>query len=75
VIELGAGTAVPTVRMESEKFARKFNAPLIRINPEYPQLPACLTGVSMTSSAVDALIAIDQQLQLLTDTHYGSNMQ
>ena len=33
VIEIGAGTAVPTVRMTSEDVARHFDIPLIRINP------------------------------------------
>ncbi len=33
VIEIGAGTAVPTVRMTSEDVARHFGVPLIRINP------------------------------------------
>jgi len=33
VVELGAGTAVPTVRMTSEDICRHFDIPLIRINP------------------------------------------
>ena len=33
VVEIGAGTAVPTVRRTSEDIARHFNVPLIRINP------------------------------------------
>ena len=33
VVEIGAGTAVPTVRMTSEDVARHFDIPLIRINP------------------------------------------
>jgi len=33
IIEIGAGTAVPTVRMMGERIAKEFNAPLIRINP------------------------------------------
>ena len=37
VIEIGAGTAVPTVRRTSEDIARHFNTPLIRINPREPQ--------------------------------------
>jgi len=37
VIELGAGTAVPTVRRTSEDIARHFDTPLIRINPREPQ--------------------------------------
>ena len=33
IIEMGAGTAVPTVRNTSEQIALRFNEPLIRINP------------------------------------------
>jgi len=33
VIEMGAGTAVPTVRNTSEQIAKRFGVPLIRINP------------------------------------------
>jgi len=33
IIEIGAGTSVPTVRNTSEQIAKRFNVPLIRINP------------------------------------------
>ena len=33
IVELGAGTAVPTVRNTSEHIATSLNATLIRINP------------------------------------------
>jgi NAD-dependent SIR2 family protein deacetylase len=33
VIELGAGTAIPTVRRESENIAKYYNGKLLRINP------------------------------------------
>jgi len=33
IVEMGAGTAVPTVRNTSEQIASRFNVPLIRINP------------------------------------------
>jgi hypothetical protein len=33
IIEIGAGTAVPTVRNTSEEIANRFDVPLIRINP------------------------------------------
>ena len=33
IIEMGAGTAVPTVRHTSEQVAQRFAVPLIRINP------------------------------------------
>ncbi len=37
IIEIGAGRAVPTVRMTSEQIAKEFGAPLIRINPREPE--------------------------------------
>ena len=33
IVELGAGTAVPTVRNTSEQIAKRFDVPVIRINP------------------------------------------
>ena len=33
IVEMGAGTAVPTVRNTSKQIADRFNVPLIRINP------------------------------------------
>lgn len=39
VIEIGAGEAVPTVRMKSEHVARTYKAPLIRINPRDYRVP------------------------------------
>lgn len=33
IVEIGAGTAVPTVRNTSEQIASRFGVPLIRINP------------------------------------------
>ena len=37
IIEIGAGTAVDTVRRTSQEIAKYLNAPLIRINPREPQ--------------------------------------
>ena len=39
IIEIGAGTAVPTVRQLSEHFALRRNTKLIRINPREYQVP------------------------------------
>ncbi|WP_281951262.1 SIR2 family NAD-dependent protein deacylase [Nitrosophilus kaiyonis] len=36
IIEFGAGTAVPTVRITGEQISKNFNAPLIRVNPREP---------------------------------------
>lgn len=37
IIEIGAGTAVPTVRVTGEQIAKEFGADLIRINPREPE--------------------------------------
>jgi len=39
IVEIGAGTAVPTVRMLSERTAARLQATLVRINPREPQVP------------------------------------
>lgn len=57
VVECGAGTAVPTVRMESEQRADQ----LIRINPREPQTTRRL-DISIPMPALAALEAIDQLL-------------
>ena len=53
VIELGAGTHVPTIRLECESAAET----LIRINPREPQAPA--GAISLPLGALDALTQID----------------
>jgi hypothetical protein len=40
VVECGAGTAVPSVRLTGEHLAQRFGATLIRINPRESQGPA-----------------------------------
>ena len=55
VVECGAGTAVPTVRMFCESTARQLGAALIRINPKESQGP---TGT--LSLALPARAALEQ---------------
>lgn len=56
VVELGAGTAVPTVRYESEQAADV----LIRINPREPMVPA--GGIAVPLGAREALKRLGQIL-------------
>jgi NAD-dependent SIR2 family protein deacetylase len=60
IIELGAGTAVPSVRMQSEELVRHSDAKLIRINPRQPEVPPGQIGLAVGSlealSAIDALL-------------------
>ncbi len=60
IVELGAGSAVPTVRMTSERVARSFDATLVRINPREPQVPPDHIGIPLGARA--ALEAIDRSL-------------
>jgi NAD-dependent SIR2 family protein deacetylase len=61
VIEMGAGTAVPTVRMTSERVVRRHEkATLIRINVREPLVPAGHVGIAQ--GALAALTAIDEIL-------------
>ncbi len=57
VFEFGAGSAVPTVRMQSERVARLHsNAALIRVNPREPEIPAQMNaGVSLPCGALEAI--------------------
>ena len=57
VIEIGAGTSIPTVRLMSESLADK----LIRINPGEPELGRA-SGVSIASSGLAALRGIEAAL-------------
>ncbi len=62
IIELGAGTAVPSVRLFSEHTARWLNAPLIRINPDEPQVIGN-QNIALPMGALDALLAIEQAMK------------
>ena len=62
VIELGAGSAVPTVRIQSEHLQEN-GATLVRINPREPQGPrgtiSIASGALAAIQAIDAIIAAD----------------
>jgi NAD-dependent SIR2 family protein deacetylase len=60
IVELGAGTAVPTVRMTSERLASQRDSMLVRINPREPQVPHGQIGLE--ANALEALEAIDSLL-------------
>jgi NAD-dependent SIR2 family protein deacetylase len=57
IVECGAGTGVPTVRLEGEAIARALGAPLVRINVREPEGPPGTIGVPWRASA--ALAALD----------------
>ena len=62
IIECGAGTAIPSVRMTCEQFAREHQGTLIRINPREPEVPngrhmGLPLGAAAALEAIDRLIA------------------
>lgn len=63
VIECGAGTAVPTVRMMSEQLVARAGATLVRINPREPQVPPGQIGIA--AGAAETLAAIDDALDVV----------
>ena len=58
VVELGAGTAVPTVRRHAE-LASAASGDLVRINPREPKVRHG-HGVSLAMGALDAIEALDE---------------
>lgn len=65
-IEIGAGIAIPTARKESEAISREFSCPLIRINPEYPEIKnaaSTVEHISITEGAGEALEKINEAMQ------------
>jgi NAD-dependent SIR2 family protein deacetylase len=63
VVELGAGTAIPTIRHISEQVGRSRHGLLVRINPREAQGPA--GTLSMPIGAMAGLAAIDRHLEFL----------
>ncbi len=60
VIELGAGTAIPTIRNESERLSNAFSCQLIRINLDESQVS---TGqISLAAGAKAALVALQEMM-------------
>ena len=60
-VELGVGTAIPTVRRASEQIARLLGGTLIRINPREPEVPQGHVGLPL--GALEGLAAIDRILR------------
>jgi len=61
VIEVGAGTAVPTVRRTSEYFVREFpQSTLVRINLDQSHVPSDLAERSIEVGDLGALDALSQ---------------
>jgi NAD-dependent SIR2 family protein deacetylase len=61
VIEIGAGTAVPTVRMFSEKIVNIYNTELIRINTREPEVFG-KNNISLQTGALETLVELSKYL-------------
>ncbi|UCH93386.1 MAG: NAD-dependent deacetylase [Candidatus Aminicenantes bacterium] len=60
IVECGAGTGVPTVRMTSERIGASYNNILIRINTREPFVPPKHIGISL--GALETLEKIDSHV-------------
>jgi NAD-dependent SIR2 family protein deacetylase len=61
VVELGAGSAIPTIRWHSERLGSRPGATVIRVNPREPDIGS--PHLSVESGARAALEAIDAELR------------
>lgn len=61
VVEMGAGTAIPTIRHMSEQIGSRLDATVIRINPREPFIDE--PHLSLECGALEGLQKIDNKLQ------------
>lgn len=64
IIEMGAGTAIPSVRHFSHHVSHKYDGRIIRINPRESQVPSS-RDVGIATGSLEALVGIDALLQSL----------
>lgn len=70
VVELGAGTAIPTVRRLSERLGMRRGVTVVRINPREPWIDE--PHLSIPESALAALHAIDEVICRTTPGRSGT---
>jgi NAD-dependent SIR2 family protein deacetylase len=63
VVEMGAGTAIPTIRFLSERLGDTHDATVIRVNPREAQIPA--PHISLSCGALNGLEGIEAALSRL----------
>jgi NAD-dependent SIR2 family protein deacetylase len=66
VIELGAGSAIPTVRFTSERLAQRFGGGLIRINPREAAVPRGPNHYAIPRGALDGIGRLQDSLASLS---------
>jgi NAD-dependent SIR2 family protein deacetylase len=59
-VEMGAGTAIPTIRMLTERLGHRAGATAVRINPREPDIEA--PQLSLPVGALEGLEAIEAAL-------------
>ena len=62
VIEMGAGTSIPSVRHFSHRISHEFDGCIIRINPREPQVPST-RDIGIAMGSLEALQGIDALMQ------------
>jgi NAD-dependent SIR2 family protein deacetylase len=65
VLEIGAGNAIPTVRHESEQMTKRLQSSgckttLVRINPDYPDIPSYIGNHHISSDTTDSMNLIEE---------------
>ena len=70
IVEMGAGTAIPSVRHFSHRISREYGARIIRINPREPQVPSS-RDVGIGTGSLEALMAIDKAIDILGKPKFG----
>ncbi len=61
VLEMGAGTAIPTIRFASERLGSRPGATVVRINPREPQISR--PHISLPCGALEGLQAIEASIR------------
>ncbi len=64
VLEIGAGTSLPTIRNLSESVARQFEGRCVRVNPREAMIPS--PHIAVSAAALPALLAL-HRLQSVAD--------
>ncbi|MBI1920398.1 MAG: NAD-dependent deacetylase [Geobacter sp.] len=62
IVEMGAGTAIPTIRYTTERLGNRAGAVAIRINPREPEIDA--PHISIPCGALEGLQCIERQLEV-----------
>ncbi|RNC72645.1 MAG: NAD-dependent deacetylase [Desulfuromonadales bacterium] len=66
VVEMGAGTAIPTIRYLTERLGSRTSGLSIRINPREPQIPA--PHLSLPCGALEGIAGIDAAFSEMTSS-------